>query len=101
MSKRRTISASELGEYMYCARAWWLKQAVGEKGDAKLAARRTAAGERGHAQHGRAVRAYQREAGLGRVLWLLAGLLLLVWLLLVVLLRHNELCHTSRALMAG
>jgi CRISPR/Cas system-associated exonuclease Cas4 (RecB family) len=84
MSKRRVIRASELGEYMYCARAWWLKQVVGEMGDVKLAARRTTAGERGHAQHGRAVRAYQREAGLGRALWLLAGLLLLAWLIITV-----------------
>jgi hypothetical protein len=85
MSKRRTIRASELGEYMFCARAWWLDQVVGETGDAKLAARRTTAGERGHAQHGRAVRTVQREAWLGRALWLLTAALLLVWLLITVL----------------
>ena len=85
MSKRRTIRASELGEYMFCARAWWLKEIVGETGDAKLTARRTAAGERGHEQHGRAVRAVQREARLVRALWLLAGAVLLAWLLTNVL----------------
>ncbi len=85
MSKRRTIRASELGEYMFCARAWWLDQIVSETGDAKLAASRTAAGERGHEQHGRAVRTVQREARLVRALWLLAAALLLAWLLTTVL----------------
>ncbi len=85
MSKRRTIRASELGQYMFCSRAWWLDQVVGETGDANLADRRTAAGERGHEQHGRLVRNVQRETKLVQALWLLAGAVLLAWLLITVL----------------
>ncbi len=85
MSKQRIISASELGEYSYCSRAWWLKQVVGEEGDSEVAAERTSAGVRGHEAHGRSVRTYQREGQWLRPLWLIAALVLLIWLVSILL----------------
>jgi hypothetical protein len=49
----RVIRASELGEYRYCRRAWWLHQ-VCKIQPANLAA--IAAGTGYHRQHGRRLR---------------------------------------------
>ncbi|MDP9313182.1 MAG: hypothetical protein M3R24_20245 [Chloroflexota bacterium] len=65
MQRGRLIRASELGEYVYCRRAWWLKHVLGAEPAGR--SRR----ERGialHARHGRRVWAAN--------LLLLAGLLL-------------------------
>ena len=51
-TKGRVIRASELGQYAYCARAWWLQTIRG------VAPANTGAlqqGEAAHRQHGRAV----------------------------------------------
>lgn len=61
------IRASEVGEYIYCARAWWLRRVAGEEPEG--AARRSE-GILLHARHGRGL-------ALGRLaLW--AGLALLL-----------------------
>jgi CRISPR/Cas system-associated exonuclease Cas4 (RecB family) len=57
---RRTsqvIRASELGEYAYCARAWWLGRVLGYR-PANL--ERLAAGEAAHVRHGQKVVGYHR-----------------------------------------
>ncbi len=70
--RQETISASELGRYTYCARAWWLERVCG------LAPRNLAAlqlGTRRHEAHGQVVSTAQHEASLARWLLVLAILL--------------------------
>lgn len=50
----RIIRVSELGEYVYCHRAWWLGRVQGE---ASANVRELAAGTGAHARHGQAVAA--------------------------------------------
>lgn len=50
--RRRLIRASELGQYAYCARSWWLQQVAGA---APANTRALAAGTAAHAAHGRRV----------------------------------------------
>lgn len=77
MSNQRdvpVIRASELGEYVYCARAWWLRRVEG------VASRNTAAlhsGRQAHDRHGRGVAAWQTQRRLALLLAILAGLTLL------------------------
>lgn len=47
------IRASEIGEYVYCHRAWWLKQV---KGLRSANVQQLQAGQNFHAQHGLQVR---------------------------------------------
>jgi len=69
----RTIRASEVGTYLYCARAWWYRQqGVESANQAEMMS-----GTELHRQHGRTVIA----SGLTRVL---AVILLLVALALLV-----------------
>ncbi|MFQ6059610.1 MAG: hypothetical protein ACE5MB_12105 [Anaerolineae bacterium] len=74
----QVIRASELGEYTYCARAWWLGRVLGCR-PANL--ERLAAGEAAHVRHGQKVassRRLQRWAYVLLALALLTGALLLV-----------------------
>ena len=50
MPPRRMIRASELGEYAYCARAWWLRRVQGAP---SANVRELRAGTQAHAAHGR------------------------------------------------
>jgi len=80
MAKRadKVIRASELGEYAYCARAWWLGRVLGYR-PANL--ERMAAGEEAHVRHGQKVvssRRLQRWAYGLLALAVLAGALFLV-----------------------
>lgn len=63
------IRASELGEYVYCARAWWLRRVQGVESHNVAALQR---GQDAHDRHGRAVAAYQRERRLALLLLVLA-----------------------------
>lgn len=71
----RVIRASEIGEYVFCHRAWWLRAVEGQ---ASANTGEMADGTAAHARHGRAV-------GLASVLRAAALLLLaaavLLWLL--------------------
>jgi hypothetical protein len=69
------IRASEVGEYVYCRRAWWLRHV---RGLASANTRALAAGAAAHARHGRWV-------GLAGALRLLAALLAAAALLALVL----------------
>ena len=73
----KVIRASELGQYAYCARAWWLGRVLGYR-SANL--ERMAAGEAAHVRHGHKVVGYhrlRRWAYVSLALALLAGALLL------------------------
>lgn len=48
----RVIRASEIGEYIYCRRAWWLRHVQGQT---SANGRELAAGTAAHATHGRLV----------------------------------------------
>jgi CRISPR/Cas system-associated exonuclease Cas4 (RecB family) len=67
------IRASEIGEYVYCARAWWLRRAAGLEPEGS---ERRERGVLLHKRHGRAV------AASGALLW--AGMLVLLVALIVV-----------------
>ena len=69
------IRASEMGEYVYCARAWWLRRVGGLEPAGR---ERREQGVALHRQHGRAL------AG-SRVLLLIGGLLAIVALALIVM----------------
>lgn len=60
------IRASEIGEYVYCARAWWLRRVAGLKPEGQA---RRDLGVRLHTRHGRAV------AASGLLLWIAVALL--------------------------
>jgi hypothetical protein len=53
----KVIRASELGEYAYCARAWWLGRVLGYH-PANLES--LVAGEAAHVRHGQKVVSYHR-----------------------------------------
>ena len=52
MSRQRYIRASEIGEYMYCRRAWWLHHSEGLEPAGR---ERRDRGVALHVQHGRQV----------------------------------------------
>ncbi len=70
----RYRTASEIGTYLYCKRAWWY-----ERQDApSLRAPERALGTAYHQQHGERVVAARRVSGVARVFLMLAVLLFLV-----------------------
>ena len=71
---RRLIRASEIGEYAFCHRAWWLRVVEGRAPDNQ---RRLRAGSARHRRHGRMV-------GASRVL-MIGGLVLLALSMVVML----------------
>lgn len=73
----RVIRASEIGEYVYCHRAWWLHQI---QGHASANVREMADGTARHARHG-------RQVGLAAAMRILAVLLLLAGLAAFLLSR--------------
>jgi len=77
---RDHVRASEVGQYVYCARAWWLGAVQGVE---PINVEELQRGQLRHWQHGRRVIAYRRLRYLGYLL-LLAALLLcaiLLWIL--------------------
>jgi CRISPR/Cas system-associated exonuclease Cas4 (RecB family) len=68
------IRASEIGEYAYCARAWWLRRVQGVP-SRNVAALRS--GQQAHDRHGRSVAAYQTQRRMALLLAALAALALL------------------------
>jgi len=73
------IRASEIGQYVFCARAWWLGRVMGYR-STNLAAMRQ--GTARHRVHGRAVAGYHFLRRLAVALLILAGVAFAAWLLL-------------------
>ncbi len=73
----RVIRASEIGEYVYCHRAWWLHQV---QGHASANVHELTEGTARHARHG-------RQVSLAATLRVLAVVLLLAALLAFLLSR--------------
>jgi CRISPR/Cas system-associated exonuclease Cas4 (RecB family) len=74
----RVIRASEIGQYVYCAHAWWLGNV---EGIPSSHLEEMAAGEAVHRQHGRGVRAALLLRRLAYAVLLLAAIAALFWLL--------------------
>jgi CRISPR/Cas system-associated exonuclease Cas4 (RecB family) len=81
MSADDILRASELGQYAYCARAWWLARVRGLR-SANVA--ELEAGRDRHRAHGRAVQRLHSTRRLALSLLLLAGIALGVWLVLTL-----------------
>jgi CRISPR/Cas system-associated exonuclease Cas4 (RecB family) len=77
MSRQRLpiIRASEVGEYVYCARAWWLRRVAGLEPAGR---ERRELGTALHRRHGRAVTGSRALVAIGATLALAAGLLILL-----------------------
>ena len=75
---RRIIRASEVGNFSYCARAWWLGSVQGKRPDD---VRRLQAGQAAHERHGRYVLFSAILMRLAYLLLLLAGMTGAAWLI--------------------
>jgi len=76
------IRASELNEYAYCARAWWLRRVRGRQPRNWM---ELEAGVARHRAHGRAVRGAEWQQLLGLGLLAAAGVLGCIGIALLVL----------------
>lgn len=77
-TQERLIRASEVGQYTYCARGWWLNVVQGRP----IERTRLARGSEAHTQHGQRVRLAVWQARVGLALLALAlALLALAWLI--------------------
>lgn len=65
----RTIRASEIGEYVFCHRAWWLRHVQGYQ---SANVRELAEGAAAHATHGRLVSAASGLRALAILLFVVA-----------------------------
>jgi len=77
MSRERLpiIRASEVGEYVYCARAWWLRRVANLE---PAGHERREQGTALHRRHGRAVAGSRTLVALGVALALAAALLIVL-----------------------
>jgi CRISPR/Cas system-associated exonuclease Cas4 (RecB family) len=79
VADREVIRASEIGQYAFCARAWWFATVKGYRSENRAEMEQ---GTRQHRAHGRVVASAHLWQRLGLALILLAILALLAWLLL-------------------
>jgi hypothetical protein len=73
------LRASEIGQYAYCARAWWFARVKGYRPENLASLHR---GTARHRRHGRRVESYHQLRRLALFLLLLAAAALVAWLLL-------------------
>ncbi|MEA3340936.1 MAG: hypothetical protein U9R15_13310 [Chloroflexota bacterium] len=78
MNSDRVIRASEIGQYIYCAHAWWLGSI---QGLASSHQREMADGEAAHQRHGQRVRTSLGLSRLAYIVLLLAAVVGIVWLI--------------------
>jgi hypothetical protein len=76
-SRWRIIRASEIGQYAYCAHAWWLGNIEGLPSGHQ---REMTTGEAVHLRHGRGVRASLGLARLAYAVLVSAAVIGIVWL---------------------
>jgi hypothetical protein len=74
----RVIRASEVGQYKFCARAWWLGSVLGKP---SVNTRELAEGEAAHQRHGRTVWASRALTYVALALVVLALIVLAVTLI--------------------
>jgi hypothetical protein len=82
---KRRISASEVGEYGFCERAWWYRHVAKIEPTDRETLRRLQAGTRAHRRHGRSVALSGTLSTVGIALAILGALLLLAVLVRAVL----------------
>jgi len=75
--RERIIRASEIGQYVFCAQAWWLGSVEGHP---PANQQELAAGEMAHSRHGWRVRTALVLRRLAYGVLVLAGMVGLVWL---------------------
>lgn len=80
MTRVRIVRASELSQYEYCARAWWLERVLGYE---SASTEEIAAGQEEHLRHGREVRIARNLQRLAYLLLALAALVGTALLLLI------------------
>lgn len=73
------IRASEIGQYVFCARAWWYDRVKGYRPENVAALRR---GSVRHRRHGRRVAGYHLLRRLALILLLLGVVAVVAWLIL-------------------
>jgi CRISPR/Cas system-associated exonuclease Cas4 (RecB family) len=78
MGGKKLISASEIGEYVYCRRAWWLHHVAGIEPDN---VEELSLGSAAHRAHGKTVRSSQLAGRAAVLLMAIALLLVTIWLL--------------------
>ena len=78
MSEHVVIGAAEVGEYVFCHRAWWLQRVKGVASGNETELRD---GARMHAHHGGSVRTASWMLYFGYILALLGLLLAVLWML--------------------
>jgi CRISPR/Cas system-associated exonuclease Cas4 (RecB family) len=78
MSDYKLIQASEIGEYVYCNHAWWLRRV---QGMASRHAAQMAAGTAFHEEHGRTVGRSLTLRKLATALLLAGSATLFLWLM--------------------
>ncbi len=81
MGSKRVITASEIGEYLYCNRAWWYHRIQGiEPGNTEDLSR----GDAAHLSHGRTVESGELARKAALVLLTLALLIGIVWVIITL-----------------
>jgi hypothetical protein len=75
-NSQRVIRASDLAQYAYCARAWWLGSV---KGTPSANVRELQQGEAAHQSHGRRVWASSALVIAAVVLMILALIVVIIW----------------------
>lgn len=83
MSKDDFIAASEIAEYLYCQRSWWLKLKGFVNGNTENLSQGSAA----HVQYSQQIEQVTRSEGIGKRI-VLIGIALLVVFLIVRMLIH-------------
>ena len=74
----RVVRASEIGQYVYCAHAWWLGSVQGMPSSHQ---REMAAGEATHRRHGRGVNVSLWLGRLAIAVLLLAAVVGILWMM--------------------
>ena len=78
---RDIIRASEIGQYAYCARAWWFARVRGYRSANQAALQQ---GTARHQEHGRSVVAFHRLRRVAHAILILAAAALIIWIIMTM-----------------